>query len=168
MADQNILYEKKDKTAVVTIHRPPANSWNMAAMTEFEKNLDDSENDPDIRVLIITGAGEKCFSAGMDVADAIEHPELGEKGRALWRRVDRLKNPPSPLSTVTPWAAGWNWLCAATSGSWPIPQSKNRLTELNLGIIPGWGGTQRLYRVVGKSRALDMILFSRVWMPGRP
>ena len=162
MTDHNILYEKKDQTAVVTIHRPPANSWNMAAMTEFEKILDDSENDPDIRVMIITGAGEKCFSAGMDVADAIEHPELGEKGRALWRRVDRFEKP--TIAAINGHALGGGLelaLCCHFRFMADTPKAKIGLTELNLGIIPGWGGTQRLYRVVGKSRALDMILFSR-------
>ena len=73
-----------------------------------------------------------------------------------------MKNPPSPLSTVMPLGGGLELaLCCHFRFMADTPKAKIGLTELNLGIIPGWGGTQRLYRVVGKSRALDMILFSR-------
>jgi len=162
MAYENLTYEIKDNIALVTINRPPANSWSLAAMEDFEKILDEIEGDPDIRVVIITGAGEKCFSAGMDVADAAKSPGLGDKGRTLWRRVDRFEKP--IVAAINGHALGGGLELALAchfrimAGSF---KSKIGLTELNLGIIPGWGGTQRLYRIIGKAKALDMILFSK-------
>ncbi len=162
MAYDNMIYEKKDTIAMVTINRPPANSWSMAAMEDLEKILDEIEKDQEIRVVIITGAGEKCFSAGMDVADAAKSPGIGDRGRALWRRVDRFEKP--IIAAINGHALGGG-LELALSCHFRImadsPKSKIGLTELNLGIIPGWGGTQRLYRIVGKAKALDMILFSK-------
>lgn len=162
MAYDNLIYEKKDSIALVTINRPPANSWSMAAMEEFERILDEIESDKDVRVVIITGAGEKCFSAGMDVADAGKSPGLGAKGRDLWRRVDRFEKP--TIAALNGHTLGGG-LELALSCHFRIMadslKSKIGLTELNLGIIPGWGGTQRLYRIIGKAKALDMILFSK-------
>ncbi len=162
MAYENLIYEKKENIGIVTINRPPANSWSFAAMEDFEQILDEIENDPDIRVVVITGAGEKCFSAGMDVADAGKSPGIGDKGRKVWRRVDRFEKP--IIAAINGHALGGG-LELALSCHFRImadsPKSKIGLTELNLGIIPGWGGTQRLYRIVGKAKALDMILFSK-------
>ena len=159
---ENLIYEKQDRIALVTINRPPTNSWSLAAMEEFETILDDMETDTEVRVVILTGAGEKCFSAGMDVADAAKSPGLGDKGRALWRRVDRFEKP--TIAAINGYALGGG-LELALSCHFRImvdaPKAKIGLTELNLGIIPGWGGTQRLYRIVGKPKALDMILFSK-------
>ena len=162
MAYDDLTYEKKESIALVTINRPPANSWSMAAMEEFEQILDEIENDQDIRVIILTGAGEKCFSAGMDVADAAKSPGIGNKGRQLWRRVDRFEKP--TIAALNGHTLGGG-LELALSCHFRImvdsPKSKIGLTELNLGIIPGWGGTQRLYRIIGKAKALDLILFSK-------
>ena len=162
MEYENLIYENKDRIAWVTINRPLANSWSLAAMEDFEKILDEIENDPDVRVVVITGAGEKCFSAGMDVADAGKSRGLGDKGRELWRRVDRFEKP--TIAAINGYALGGG-LELALACHFRImsdsPKAKIGLTELNLGIIPGWGGTQRLYRIIGKAKALDMILFSQ-------
>lgn len=158
---ENMILEKKDHIAMVIINRPPANSWSVAAMNDFEKVLDDIEADKEVRVAVLTGAGEKCFSAGMDVTDA-GNPEIGPKGEALWRRVDRFSKP--IIAAINGHAFGGG-LELAMSCHFRImidsPQAKIGLTELNLGIIPGWGGTQRLMRIVGKPVALEMILFSK-------
>jgi len=162
MPYENLIYGKKDHIGLVTINRPPANSWSLAAMEELESILGETEKDPEIRVILLTGAGEKCFSAGMDVADATKNPGLGAKGRDLWRRVDRFEKP--IVAAINGHALGGG-LELALSCHFRImadsPKARIGLTELNLGIIPGWGGTQRLYRIIGKARALDMILFSK-------
>lgn len=162
MTYEYFIVEKQGHVGIVTINRPPANSWSFAGILEFENVLDDLETDTDIRVVVITGAGDKCFSAGMDVADAPKSPGIGDKGSAVWRRVDRFPKP--VIAAINGHALGGG-LELALSCHFRImadsPKSRLGLTELNLGIIPGWGGTQRLYRVVGKAKALDMILFSK-------
>ena len=158
----NIALEVKDNLGVITINRPPANSWSLAALEDFEKVLDEVEKDNTIRAVIITGAGEKCFSAGFDVTDAANSDKTGPMGQRLWTRVDRF---PKPLIAAINGHAMGGGLELAMVCHFRImidsPAAKIGLTELNLGIIPGWGGTQRLMRIVGKPRALDMILFSK-------
>jgi enoyl-CoA hydratase/carnithine racemase len=159
---ENIMIEKKDHIAIVTINHPPANAWNLATMEDFKLALDDVENDKDVRVVILTGAGEKCFSAGFDVSDAGNVAKTAPLGREQWRRVDRFPKP--VIAAINGFALGGG-LELALSCHFRVmvdaPKAKIGLTELNLGIIPGWGGTQRLAAIVGKAKALDMILFSK-------
>ena len=88
-----ILVEKKNHIAVVTIDHPPANTWNLTTMEAFERAVDDLETDGNTRVIIITGAGDRCFSAGFDVKDAANGPVISPKGRRLWTRIDRFAKP---------------------------------------------------------------------------
>ena len=125
MEFKHLLFEKKGHIGIVTINRPPANSWSLSAIEELDRIMDIVEKDNDIRVVILTGAGEKCFSAGMDVADAGKSPNIGSRGRQVWRRVDRFEKPILPLSTAMPWAAGLSWPCAPISGSWPTRRRPN-------------------------------------------
>ena len=159
---ENIKLEKKNHIALITIDHPPANAWNLATMLDFEKVIDDVEADKDVRVVVLTGAGEKCFSAGFDVSDAANSHETSPKGCALWRRIDRFPKP--VIAAINGFALGGGLelaLCCQFRIMADAPKVMLGLTELNLGIIPGWGGTQRLPLVVGKAKALDMILFSK-------
>jgi enoyl-CoA hydratase/carnithine racemase len=162
MAYDNLLLERKGHISVITLNHPPVNAWNLGLMEDFEKAVDEIENDRDVRVLILTGAGEKCFSAGFDVSDAANSHITSPKGREIWTRLDRFAKP--VIAAINGFAMGGG-LELALSCHFRImvddPKATIGLTELNLGIIPGWGGTQRLTRVVGKARALDMILFSK-------
>jgi enoyl-CoA hydratase/carnithine racemase len=158
----NILLEKKGYIATITINHPPANAWNLATMQEFETVVDDLEKDKDVRVIILTGAGEKCFSAGFDVSDAANSHITSPKGRELWRRIDRSPKP--FIAAINGFALGGGLelaMCCHFRIMADAPKVMLGLTELNLGIIPGWGGTQRLPLIVGKAKALDMILFSK-------
>lgn len=159
---ENLIYEKKDHIAVITINHPPANAWNLATIQEFVKVIDDVEADKEIRVVVITGAGEKCFSAGMDVADAGNAGTSVPMGRELWRRIDRMTKP--TIAAINGFCLGGG-LELALSCHFRLmvdhPKATTGLVELNLGIIPGWGGTQRLCAIVGKAKALDLILFSK-------
>jgi enoyl-CoA hydratase/carnithine racemase len=159
---RNIKYELNDHIAIITIEHPPANTWNLATLNEFEVAIGVVENDGNVRVLIITGAGEKCFSAGFDVSDAANSPIISPKARELWRRIDRISKP--VIAAINGHALGGG-LELAISCHFRImanaPGAMIGLTELNLGIIPGWGGTQRLSRIVGRSKALEMILLSK-------
>ncbi|MBI5583390.1 MAG: enoyl-CoA hydratase/isomerase family protein [Deltaproteobacteria bacterium] len=162
MTFRHILLTQKEHTAILTIDHPPANAWNLAAMEEFKQRLDQVENDRQTRVVILTGAGGKCFSSGFDVTDAANAPRTSPLGRELWRRVDRFPKP--VIAALNGFALGGG-LELALSCHFRIlvddPKTFVGLTELNLGIIPGWGGTQRLPRLVGRAKALEMILFSQ-------
>jgi enoyl-CoA hydratase/carnithine racemase len=159
---ENIILEKKDHIAVVTLNHPPVNAWDLGTTRDFEKAIDDVEKDENIRVVIITGGGDKSFSAGFDIKDAANGEKIGEIVRALWVRIDRFGKP--VIAAINGFAMGGGLelaLCCHFRLMADAPNVTLGLTELNLGIIPGWGGTQRLMRVVGKARALDMILFSK-------
>jgi enoyl-CoA hydratase/carnithine racemase len=162
MPGQHILLEQREHVAILTIDHPPANAWNLAAMEEFEKRLDQLENDHQTRVVVLTGAGEKIFSSGFDVSDAANASKTSPLGRELWRRMDRFSKP--TIAALNGHAFGGG-LELAMACHFRImvddPKASVGLTELNLGIIPGWGGTQHLPRLVGRARALEMILFSR-------
>ncbi len=162
MAYDNLNVEKEGHVCIITLNHPPVNAWNLGLMEDFEKAIDEIENDQDIRVLILTGGGEKCFSAGFDVSDAANAQKISPKGRETWTRIDRFSKP--VIAAINGFAMGGG-LELALSCHFRImvddPKATIGLTELNLGIIPGWGGTQRLTRIVGKAKALDMIMFSK-------
>ncbi len=166
MAYENLIFEKEGHVCIITLNHPPVNAWNWGMMSDFEKAVTEVENDKDIRVLVITGNGEKAFSAGFDLSDAAGAPKTSPKGRELWTKLDRFDKPVIAAINSHVLAGG---LELALSCHFRImvddPQLKLGLTELNVGIIPGWGGTQRLTRIVGKARALDMILFSTYLNP---
>ena len=166
----NLKFETKDHIAIITLNHPPVNAWNWGMMADFEKAIDAVENDPATRVLIITGGGEKAFSAGFDLSDSANSHKTSPKGRELWTRLDRFAKPVIAAINGHVLAGGME---LALSCHFRImvddPKLNIGLTELNVGIIPGWGGTQRLTRIVGKARALDMILFStRITPPAGP
>jgi enoyl-CoA hydratase/carnithine racemase len=158
----SVLLDKKGHTAILTIDHPPANAWDWSTMESFEQVINNVEKDDDVRVVIITGSGEKCFSAGFDVKDAPNGYKTSPKGRELWTRIDRFAKP--VIAAINGFAMGGGLELALSCHFRIISDGPNvfvGLTELNLGIIPGWGGTQRLTQVVGKAKALDMILFSK-------
>jgi enoyl-CoA hydratase/carnithine racemase len=160
MEFQNIRYEKQGAIALLTLNRPPANSVNLATLMDIDQALDAAEQDQEIRVLIITGAGEKGFSAGFDVSDAVNAEKTGPKGQEVWTRIDRFPKP--VIAAINGYAFGGGCELAMASTFRVMQENvKIGLTELNLGIIPGWGGTQRMPRLLGKSKALELILFSK-------
>jgi len=154
--------EIKDHIALIRIDHPPANAWDLTTMQAFGRAVDQVKSDPAVRVVIITGAGEKFFSAGFDVSDAANTEAISNLGRDLWRQIDRFPKP--TIAAINGYALGGGLELALACHFRLLadnPKLKVGLTELNLGIIPGWGGTQRLPRLVGRAKALDMILYSR-------
>lgn len=159
----NIIVEKRGHVGIATINHPPANTWNLATTEDFKKAIDSLESDWDVRVVIITGQGEKCFSAGFDVSDAANGEKFSPMARALWKQIDQMEKP--TIAALNGHAIGGGLelaLCCHFRIMTDNPKAKLGLTELNVGIIPGWGGTQRLARIVGKARAIDMIMFSKL------
>jgi enoyl-CoA hydratase/carnithine racemase len=159
---KNIRLEKQGTLRIITVDHPPANTWDLTTVEGFEEVIEAVEKDPNARVVVVTGAGDRCFSAGFDVKDAANAPVIGPKAKALWTRIDRFSKP--VIAALNGYALGGG-LELAMSCHFRImadaPKARLGLTELNLGIIPGWGGTQRLPRLVGRAKALDMILFSK-------
>lgn len=160
MEFNNLRYETSGHVAVLTLDHPPANSVSLAMLLEIEKALDAVENDHNVRVLVIKGAGEKGFCAGFDVTDAQNAAQAGPKGQALWTRIDRFSKP--TIAAIHGYAFGGGCeLALACTFRIMQADAKIGLTELNLGIIPGWGGTQRMPQLIGKQKALKLILFSQ-------
>jgi enoyl-CoA hydratase/carnithine racemase len=161
MTYENLIVDTKGHIRIITLNHPPVNAWNWGMMADFEKAVNDVENDQEVRVLIITGSGEKAFSAGFDLSDSANSHKTSPKGRELWTKLDRFSKPVIAVINGHVLAGGME---LALSCHFRImvddPKLNLGLTELNVGIIPGWGGTQRLTRIVGKAKALDMILFS--------
>lgn len=160
MAYENLILEKKDHICIITLNRPPVNAWNWGLMSDFKKAVDEIENDKDVRVVILTGGGEKCFSAGFDITD--KEPRTTSTGRELWTRIDRFEKP--VIAAINGFALGGGLelaMCCQFRIMVDDPKATVGLTELNLGLMPGWGGTQRLTAIVGKAKSLDIILFSK-------
>jgi enoyl-CoA hydratase/carnithine racemase len=166
MAYENVLLEKRGHVAVLTFNRPPANSVSHALLGEFDRALAEVAADKDARVLVFTGAGDRCFSAGMDVSDAMNHPDLGDVGRALWTKVDLFDRP--TIAAINGHALGGGCeLATACHFRYMTdnPKATIGVPEINLGIIPGWGGTQRMTRLLGRTKALDLMLNAKRLTP---
>lgn len=162
----NIILEKSGHIAVLTLNHPPVNTFNLATILDMEKAVQEIEDDREIRVMIITGGGEKGFSAGFDVTDAANGDELLDKGHKLWRQIELFPKPViACLNGFTFGAACELALCCHFRIMEKRDGSIIGLPELNLGMIPTWGGTQRLPRLVGKSKALELILLGEKITP---
>ena len=159
--------EKEGGVAVLTLNRPPNNAVNYTMLQEIDQALDEMASDNEVRAVVFTGAGDRSFCAGMDVTDAISHPDIGPVGRALWTKVDRFEKP--TIAAINGHALGGGCELALACHFRFMAQNdraKMGCPELNLGIIPGWGGTQRLTRLLGRSKALELMLLSKRLTPG--
>lgn len=160
---QNILFEIKNHTGLVTINRPDKlNALNNQTINEIEDVINSIKNNPEILVVVITGSGEKAFVAGADIAelnklDVISAKEFSEKGNRVFRSIETLDKP--VFAAVNGFALGGGCeLALACHIRIASDNAKFGQPEVNLGIIPGYGGTQRLARIVNSARALEMIL----------
>ena len=160
---QNILFEVKNHTGIVTINRPDKlNALNGQTISELEDVFHSIKNNPEIFVVVITGSGEKAFVAGADIGelnelDVISAKEFSEKGNRVYRQIETLDKP--VIAAVNGFALGGGCeLALACHIRIASENAKFGQPEVNLGIIPGYGGTQRLARIVNSARALEMIL----------
>jgi len=157
----NINYEAKDNIAVITIDRPEAlNALNLEVLAELEQAVARAEKDRDVCVVIITGAG-RAFVAGADIAQmkdltADEAREFGEFGNKVFSRIESLTKP--VIAAVNGFALGGGCeLSMACDIRIAGEKAKFGQPEVGLGITPGFGGTQRLPRIVGASKAKELI-----------
>lgn len=162
---QNIMLEFTDTYARITINRPEVrNALDAATLEEIEKALDLCENNSAISVIVFKGAGDKSFAAGADIGQLKERKMLdalipGMQG--TYRKIENCSK--ATIAAINGFALGGGCeLALACDLRVAAETAKIGLPELNLGIIPGAGGTQRLSRIVGKGIALDMILTGRI------
>ncbi len=160
---ENILLETDRVIAALTINRPDKrNAVNNATVEEIAQALDQVEANPDLRVLILTGAGDKAFVAGADIQeldrrDTILGRTETRRRQEVYTRIEQLEIP--SIAAINGWALGTGleltMVCTLRVAS---ANAKMGQPEVKLGIIPGAGGTYRLPRLVGMGRAMEMIL----------
>ncbi|MGB5942292.1 MAG: enoyl-CoA hydratase-related protein [Leeuwenhoekiella sp.] len=163
MKYENILLETKDDIAYITINRPKKlNALNRETIQELHDAFAEADAEPDTGVIILTGSGEKAFVAGADISefsdfDVTEGKHLAQKGQEML--FDFIENLSTPvIAAVNGFALGGG-LELAMACHFRIASENARmgLPETSLGLIPGYGGTQRLPQLVGKGRAMEMI-----------
>ena len=163
MSFANLLVEHQGAIVTVTLNRPKVlNALNAQTLDELSRAFDDVRSAADVRVVILTGAGEKAFVAGADINElAVQTPVGGRdharKGQSLFDRIERLGKP--VLAAVNGFALGGGCeLAMACTMRIASDTAKFGQPEINLGIIPGYAGSQRLPRLVGRGRALELLL----------
>jgi len=153
----------EDRVAILTIDHPPVNALNLATMTEMSEAVDEVIANPEVKAVVITGAGQLAFVAGADINEfteiktAQQSVEAARRGQAVFTKIE---NAPKPfIAALNGVALGGGMELAMACHLRIIgDRAKMGQPEINLGIIPGWGGTQRLPRLVGKAKAIELIL----------
>ncbi len=163
MSYQNLSYETDHNIAIITINRPQKmNALNKHTVEELETLLTDIQNNDDIGGILITGAGDKAFVAGADIGeirelDSKSGRSFAEKGQQVFNIIENMHKP--VIALVNGYALGGG--CELAMACHLRIASEKAIfgqPEINLGIIPGYGGTQRLPRIIGKTRALEFLL----------
>src|SRR5882672_184491 len=163
MAYENLLYEKKDSIAWITFNRPKVlNALNRKTIEEFQQVLFDARDDASVRVLILTGSGEKSFVAGADISELAQQTPVNGKefslfGQSVFHLLETIGKP--SICAINGFALGGGCELALTC-SIRIASKTAKLgqPEVKLGIIPGYGGSQRLARLCGKGVAHELCL----------
>ena len=167
MAYENIMFQVEEGIATITFNRPKAlNALNGALLEEFDAALDEIDANEDIRVLVLTGAGEKSFVAGADISEiaafnTLQAKIFSRKGQLIINRLQELSIP--VIAAVNGFAlGGGSEIALACDFIYASENAMFGLPEISLGIIPGFGGTQRLARAVGPGIAREMIFTGRM------
>jgi enoyl-CoA hydratase/carnithine racemase len=163
MAYDTLIVEREDGFAVVTLNRPPANAISAELVLDLERAVGELEASAEVRALIITGAGDRIFCGGADLGSAFSGgagPDLEaflRRGNALMRRIETLSKP--VIAAIQGHATGGGCEIAMACHL-RIMKDTARIgqTESNLGIMPGYGGTQRLPRLIGRTKALEFLI----------
>ena len=163
MPFDNLLLERDDAVALVTINRPQVlNALNMATLDELRRVILDLKRDESVRAVILTGSGEKAFVAGADINElAVQTPITGREHALAGQHVlDLIEHMGKPvIAAINGYALGGGCeLALACTLRIAADTARLGQPEINLGILPGYAGTQRLPRLVGKARAMELIL----------
>ena len=167
MEFKNTLYEKSEGIATITINRPEVrNALNPETNQEISARLDDAMKDDSVYVVVITGAGDRAFSSGADInimqgITAAKAREFSKAGQEIFNKVETFDKP--IIAAINGFAlAGGLELAMACDLRIASENARLGLTEINVGLTPGWGGTQRLPRYVGKAVAKELILTGKM------
>jgi enoyl-CoA hydratase len=163
MSSDSIILERRDSVAIVTLNRPEKlNALSRETITELGAAFKSFENDVELRAVILTGAGDRAFSAGTDLSELVHVPtdearDVADRGQQLCNQIEQLRVP--VIAAINGIAAGGGCeLALACHLRIATANARFSLPETKLGIIPGYGGTQRLTRELGRARALELIL----------
>lgn len=163
MSFENLLVERDGPVTVITLNRPKVlNALNAQTFDELSRAIEDAAADKDTRAIVLTGAGEKAFVAGADINEfAGQTPVAGRdharRGQRVFDRIERLGKP--VIAAVNGFALGGGCeLAMACTLRIAADTARFGQPEINLGLIPGYAGTQRLPRLVGRGRALELLL----------
>jgi enoyl-CoA hydratase/carnithine racemase len=165
MAYETLLVTREESVAVITLNRPPANAISEQLVRELDSAMEEARGDQALRAVIITGSGDRIFCAGADLGSAFSGGTVGDFiafGNRVLRKIERFPKP--VLAAINGHALGGGCEIAMACHL-RILKDTARMgqTESNLGIIPGYGGTQRLPRLIGRAKALEyMILGTQI------
>lgn len=163
MSYENILFEVQDGVGVLTFNRPKSlNALNPKTLEEMADVIENAKKDQNVRVLLLTGAGEKAFVAGADITEfqkmnPLEALLFAERGQEIFFQLEQLAIP--VIAVVNGFALGGGCEMAMSCDFiYASENAKFGQPEINLGIIPGFGGTQRLSRLVGRAKAKELCM----------
>ena len=160
MAFETLILDREESFAVITLNRPPANAISEQLITEVNAALNAVQSDDSVRAVIVTGAGDKIFCGGADLASAFSGGDVEQFirfGNSVMRKLERFPKP--VIAAINGHAMGGGMEIAMACHLRLMKESARMgQTESNLGIIPGYGGTQRLPRLVGRTKALEYLL----------
>ncbi|MBI4587733.1 MAG: enoyl-CoA hydratase/isomerase family protein [Candidatus Rokubacteria bacterium] len=161
MGYETLILTREESCAIITLNRPPANAISEPLMRDLEAALSEVERDPAVRSVIITGAGDRIFCGGADLGSAFSGGTLQDFikfGTGVLRRIERFPKP--VIAAINGHATGGGCEIAMACHL-RIMKETARIgqTESNLGLIPGYGGTQRLPRLIGRGKALEFLIF---------
>jgi enoyl-CoA hydratase/carnithine racemase len=160
MAFETLLFSREESFAVITLHRPPANAISEQLVRDLDDAVASVEHDDTVRSVIVTGSGDRIFCAGADLGSAFSGGRVGafiQYGNRVLRRMERCPKP--VIAAINGHALGGGCEIAMACHLRLLKESARMgQTETNLGIIPGFGGSQRLPRLVGRTRALEYLI----------
>jgi len=164
---ENIILTTEEKTAIITINRPEnLNALNAGVFTDLDNVFDALKSEKNIRSIIITGSGEKSFVAGADIKEfssynTEEAKALSARGHSVFNKIENFNKP--VIAAINGFALGGGLeLAMACHIRYASENAKLGLPEVTLGLIPGYGGTQRLPKLVGKGIANEMIFSAKM------
>jgi len=160
MAYETLLFAREESFAIITLNRPPANAISELLMRELNAALNSVENDDSVRAVIITGAGDRIFCAGADLGSAFAGGDVDtfiRFGNSVVRKIERFAKP--VIAAINGHALGGGCEIAMACHFRLVKETARMgQTESNLGITPGFGGSQRLLRLIGRTKALEYLI----------